>query len=155
MFVEGRNDIKVPFYIHVDVATKMIIGYAMKNKTYGEVKKAIEFVDDQHKLMYRKLERLTFDRESAIVAMQDEIEARGIRLTLKAAGQKMGLAEVPIRLIIEKTRATKAGVRANYGYITANQFCYFSVLSVVKMCVQGVEHEYMFIRLLRYCTTAM
>ena len=47
MFVEGRNDIKVPFYIHVDVATKMIIGYAMKNKTYGEVKKAIEFVDDR------------------------------------------------------------------------------------------------------------
>ena len=79
---------KIPFYVHVDVATKLIIGYALKNKTYGEVKRTIEFIDDQHKLMKCKLERLTFDRESAIVVMQEDIEARGI----KAAGQKVGLA---------------------------------------------------------------
>ena len=123
MFIEGRHDVKTPFYVHVDIATKLIIGYALKNKTYGEVKRAIEFIDDQHKLMKCKLERLTFDRESAIVVMREDIEARGIiKLTLKAAGQKVGLAEVSIRLIREKARATKAGVKAMYGYMPANQF---------------------------------
>ena len=44
--------------------------------------------------------------------MQEDIEARGIKLSLKAAGQKVGLAEVSIRYLREKARATKAGVRA-------------------------------------------
>ena len=109
-------------YIHVDVATKLIIGYSLKNKTYGDVHRAIEYVDEQHKLMGKKLERLTFDRESAIVVMQDDIEAMGIKLSLKAAGQKVGLAEISIRLMREKARATKAVVRAMSGYIPANQF---------------------------------
>ena len=122
MFIEGRHEVKTPMYIHVDVATKLIIGYSLKNKTYGEVHRAIEYVDEQHKLMGKKLERLTFDRESAIVVMQDDIEAMGIKLSLKAAGQKVGLAEVSIRLIREKARATKAGVRAMFGYMPANQF---------------------------------
>ena len=122
MFIEGRHDVKTPMYIHVDVATKLIIGYSLKNKTYGEVHRAIEYVGEQHKLMGKKLERLTFDRESAIVVMQDDIEAMGIKLSLKAAGQKVGLAEVSIRLVREKARATKAGVRAMFGYMPANQF---------------------------------
>ncbi len=122
MFIEGRNDTKTPFYVHVDVATKLIIGHALKDKTYGSVLHAIEFIDDQHKLWRRKLEQLTFDRESAIVVMQEDIEAKGIKLTLKAAGQKVGLAEVTIRLIREKARATKAGIRAMYGYVPPNQF---------------------------------
>ena len=84
--------------------------------------RANQFIDDQHKMIGKKLERLTFDRESSIVVMQEDIEARGIRLSLKAAGQKVGLAEVSIRLIREKARATKAGVRAIYGYMPANQF---------------------------------
>ncbi len=89
MFIEGRHDVKTLYmYIHVDVATKLIIGYSLKNKTYGEVHRAIEYVGEQHKLMGKKLERLTFDRESAIVVMQDDIEAMGIKLSLKAAGQK-------------------------------------------------------------------
>jgi hypothetical protein len=46
----------------------------------------------------------------------------GIELLLKAAGQKVGLAEVTVRLIREKIRATKAGVRAKYGYLPPNQF---------------------------------
>ena len=111
--IEGRNDIKTPSYVHVDVVTKLIIiGYALKDKTYGEVLHAIEYIDEQHKLAKHKLERLTFDRESSIVVMQEDIEARGIKLSLKAAGQKVGLAEVSIRLIREEARATKAGVRA-------------------------------------------
>ena len=72
--------------------------------------------------MGHRLERLTFDRESSIVAAQEDIEARGVKLILKTAGQKVGLAEVSIRLIREKTRATEAGVRAMYGFIPANPF---------------------------------
>ena len=84
---------KKPFYVHVDVATKSIIGYAMKGKTYGEALRAVEFISEQHGLMKHKLERLTFDRESSIVAMQEDIESRGTKLILRAAGQKVGLAE--------------------------------------------------------------
>ena len=84
MFIEGRHDVKTPMYIHV--------GYSLKNKTYGDVHRAIEYVDERHKLMGKKLERLTFDRESAIVVMQDDIEAMGTKLSLKAAGQKVGSA---------------------------------------------------------------
>ena len=122
MFIEGRHEVKTPFYLHVDVATKLIMGCAMKDKTYGEVVRAIEHVGEQHGLLGHKLERLTFDRESSIVAAQEDIEARGVKLILKAAGQKVGLAEVSIRLVREKARATKAGVRAMYGFIPANQF---------------------------------
>ena len=51
MFIEGRHDVKTPMYIHVDVATKLIIGYSLKNKTYGEVHRAIEYVGELHKLI--------------------------------------------------------------------------------------------------------
>ena len=59
--IEGRNDIKTPSYVHVDVVTKLIIGYALKDKTYGEVLHAIEYIDEQHKLAKHNLERLRFD----------------------------------------------------------------------------------------------
>ena len=39
---------KTPFYLHVDVATKLIMGYAMMDKTYGEVVRAIEHLGEQH-----------------------------------------------------------------------------------------------------------
>ena len=68
--------------MHVDVATKLIIGYAMKDQTYGEALRAVEFIIEQHGLVKHKNEKLTFDQESSIVAMQ----ARGVKLILKAAG---------------------------------------------------------------------
>ena len=99
MFIEGRNGVKTPFYVLVDVATKLIMGYAMTGKTYAEALRDVEFIKEQHNLLEHRLEKLTFDRESSIGAMQEDIEARGIKLILKAAGQKVGLAEVSIRLI--------------------------------------------------------
>ena len=110
MIIEGRHDLKTPTHIHVDVATKLIIGHSLKNKTYGEVYRAIKHVDEQQKLMGKKLECLTFDRESATVVIQDDVEAMSIKLRLKAAGQKIGLAEVSIRLIREKARANQFNV---------------------------------------------
>ena len=52
-----------------------------------------------------------------MVVMQDDIEAMTIKLRLKAAGQKVGFAEVSIRLIREEARVIKAGVRAMLGCI--------------------------------------
>ena len=140
--IEGRNDIKTPSYVHVDVVTKLIIGYALKDKTYGEVLHAIEYIDEQHKLAKHKLERLTFDRESSIVVMQEDIEARGIKLSLKAARQKVGLAEVSIRLIREEARATKAGVRAIYGYTPANQFNIDLCLDTISVLNRTMKDAY-------------
>ena len=142
MFIEGRHGVKIPFYVHVDVATKLIMGYAMKDKTYAEALRAVEFIREQHDLLEHKLERLTFDRESSIVAMQEDIEARGIKLILKAAGQKVGLAEVSIRLVREKARATKAGVRAMYGYIPANQFNIDLCLDTISVLNRTVKDGY-------------
>jgi hypothetical protein len=66
--------------------------------------------------------RLVFDRESALVALEPEILSSGLQLALKAAGQKVGLAEVTIRFIRKGARATKAGVRALYGYLPPMQW---------------------------------
>ena len=134
--IEGRHGLKTPFYVHVDVATKLIMGYAMKDKTYVEALRAVEFIREH------RLERLTFDRESSIVAMQEDIEARGIKLILKAAGQKVGLAEVSIRLIREKARATNAGVRAMYGYIPANEFNIDLCLDTISVLNRTVKDGY-------------
>ena len=75
------------------------MGDAMRDKTHGEMVRAIEHVGEQCGLLGHKLERLTFDRESSIVAAQEDIEARGVKLVVRAAGQKVGLAEVSIRLV--------------------------------------------------------
>jgi hypothetical protein len=55
-----------------------------------------------------------FDREPGIVPIEDKLLMNGIELKLKAIGQKVGLAEVSIRLVREKARAAKAGVRAKF-----------------------------------------
>ena len=62
-----------------------MIGYSMRDKTYGEMLRAIEYIGEQHVLMGHKLERLTFDRQSSIVAAQEDIETHGVKLILKAA----------------------------------------------------------------------
>jgi hypothetical protein len=63
-----------------------------------------------------------FGREPGIVPIEDKLLMNGVELKLKAAGQKVGLAEVSIRLVREKARATKAGVRAKFNYLPPNQF---------------------------------
>ena len=63
-----------------------------------------------------------FDQEPRIVPLEDTLLNNGIDLRLKAAGQKVGLAEVSIRMIREKARATKARIRAKFGYLPPNQF---------------------------------
>ena len=74
--------------------------------------------------------------------MEKDIEARGIKPILKAAGQRVCLAEVSIRLIREKARATKAGVSAMYGYIPANQFNLDLCLDTVSVLNRTTKDGY-------------
>jgi hypothetical protein len=122
MFVEGRAEIKTPLYVHADVKSKLIIGVPMKDKTREACLDAFKTIKSAHQVANRRLKSVVFDRESAIVALETEIIELGIELILKAAGQKVGLAEVDIRIIRIKSRSSKAGVRERYGYLPANQF---------------------------------
>jgi hypothetical protein len=123
MFIEIRpGQPKVPFYVHVDVFSHCLITSPMKGKTLDDVAHALAVIRGILLSMKRPLLRLVFDRESALVALELEIAASGLQLDLKAAGQKVGLAEVSIRFIREGARATKAGVRAMFGYMPPTQW---------------------------------
>jgi len=122
MFVEGIKNIKKPLLIHVDVCSKMMTGVPLKDKSEEVCTNAILQVKAVYARNRHELKQLVFDREPGIVPIEDELLKCGIELKLKAAGQKVGLAEVSIRLIREKARATKAGVRAKFGYLPPNQF---------------------------------
>jgi hypothetical protein len=74
---------------------------------------------------------------------KDELSKCDIELKLKAAGQKVGLTEVSIRLIREKARATKAGIRAKFGYLPPNQFnmdlCMDSIMVLNQIPKQDMD----------------
>ena len=78
------------------------------------------------------MEILIFDREQGIVPLESTLKEYGIKLFLKAAGQKVGLAEVSIRNIRVKARKTKAGVREKYKYLPSNQFN-------MDLCIDSIQ----------------
>ncbi len=122
MFVETKNNKKKPLLVHVDVCTKLITGVPLQNRTEEECTKAMLQIKSEYEIKGRTMKNLVFDREPGIVPTENELKSKGIDLILKAAGQKVGLAEVTIHLIRVKARATKAGVRAKYSYLPPNQF---------------------------------
>jgi hypothetical protein len=122
MFVETKNNVKKPLLVHVDVNTKLITSVPMTNRTEGECTKTILGIKNDYKNKGRILKSVVFDREPAVVPTEEALKEEGIELILKAAGQKVGLAELTICLIRNKGRATKAGVRAKYHYLPSNQF---------------------------------
>jgi hypothetical protein len=94
----------------------------MTNRTKTECTDAIIAVKYDYATKGRHMEELTFDREPGVVPLEVPIKEQGIELHLKAAGQKVALAEVNIRNIRVKARKTKAGVREKYKYLPPNQF---------------------------------
>jgi len=122
MFIEGLKNIKRPLMIHVDVCTKSITGPPLKDRSEETCISAIMQIKAVYARNKHDLKQLVFDREPGIVPLEDVLIENGIELRLKAAGQKVELAEVTIRLIREKARATKAGVRTKFGYLPPNQF---------------------------------
>jgi hypothetical protein len=79
------------------------------NRTKEECIKAVLQIKSEYEIEGRTIKNLVFDRDPGIVPTENELKSKGIDLILKAAGQKVGLAEVTIRLIRVKARATKAG----------------------------------------------
>jgi hypothetical protein len=122
MFVEGARDIKKPLLIHIDVCTKVITGVPLKDRSEEVCTDAIMQIKAVYARNNHQLNQLVFDCEPGIAPTEDELSKCGIELKLKAIEQKVGLAEVSIRLIREKARATKAGMRAKFGYLPPNQF---------------------------------
>jgi hypothetical protein len=122
MFIEGRGGVKQPFLVHRDVSSKCVVGAPLKDRTAASVTNAVQHVVSTHRVHGHTLKKLVFDRESAIVAAEPDIESTGVQLALKAAGQKVGIAEVTIRILREKARKSKAGVRDRYGYSPPDQW---------------------------------
>lgn len=110
MFVALKDDKKQPLMIHVDVCTKLITGIPLKNKSEEECAKALLDVKAEYQMCGQKMMQLIFDREPGIMPTETLMKAHNIELKLKTAGRKVGLAEVSIRLVRKKARATKAGV---------------------------------------------
>jgi hypothetical protein len=122
MLVETKNNVKKPLLVHVNVCMKLITGVPLQNRTEEECTKAVLQIKSEYEIDSCTMKQLVFDHEPGIVPAENELKSKSIELILKAAGQKVGLAEVTIRLIRVKARATKAGVRAKYRYLPPNQF---------------------------------
>jgi hypothetical protein len=116
------KNIKKPLMIHVDVYTKFMIGRILKDRTEDECTNAILQIKEAYVRNNYDLKQLVFDREAGIVSIEDKLPMNGIELKIKAAGQKVGLAEGSIRLVREKARATKAGLRAKFMGFGLNLF---------------------------------
>jgi hypothetical protein len=122
MFIEGAKNVKRPLLIHVNICTKYMLGKILKDRSEEECTKAILQVKEVYARNDYELKQLVFVRDPGIVPIEDKLLMNGFELKLKVAGQKVGLAEVSIRLVREKARATKAGVRAKFNYLPPNQF---------------------------------
>ena len=133
MFVEGRKDAKTPVYMHVDIKTSQLFAVPISDKTVGSLELAFDKVLAKHKASDRQLKKVIFDRESAILNLEDHLANMGVTLQCKSAGQKVGNIEVRIRHVREKARSTKAGVRERYGYLPPNQFNVFLIRDTVQV----------------------
>jgi hypothetical protein len=102
--MEMKDNVKKPLMIHVDVCTKMIVGVTLRNKSEEECIKALLDIKADYASKGWVLQKLVFEREPGIIPSQDVLNANGIELVLKAAGQKVGLAEVSIHLIWERRK---------------------------------------------------
>jgi hypothetical protein len=122
MFVEQGASLKKPLLVHVDVNTKLITSLPLNNRTEDECTKAVECIKNDYSTKGGMMKRLVFNREPAIVPAENALKGMEVELVLKVAGQKVGLAEVTIRPIHNKARASKAGVRLKYQYLPPNQF---------------------------------
>ncbi len=85
--------------------TNMVTGVPLKNRTEDEGTKGLLEIKAEYQIKWRQIKQLVFDCEP------NTLTANRIQLLFKAAGQKVGLVEVSIRLIRENARATMAVVR--------------------------------------------
>ena len=130
-----------PLLVIVDVDTKCIILTTMGSKKVENLKQSLEHVINIYKTYNNKLNNLVFDREPAVLALENWLLTQQVRLKPKAAAQKVGLAEIMIRLIKDTARTTKLSVRDNYGYTPPSCFdlelCHDTVTTINQWIRDG------------------
>jgi hypothetical protein len=99
MFIKIGHDIKKSVLINVDVATKLITAVAMKNKSKEECTAALLQVKAECLLYGHAMSMVIFDREMGMTNTKEKMKAEGVQMRFTAMGQKVGLAEVNIRII--------------------------------------------------------
>jgi Reverse transcriptase (RNA-dependent DNA polymerase) len=92
------------------------MGHKIASKSIESMKQSVRQVQGNYKQCGYTLKEIIFDRESAMVALEYDILELGIKLTLKASGQHVGLIEYTIGYLRGLCRATKNGVWDTYGY---------------------------------------
>lgn len=116
MFIDQPRGAKKPLALHVDYDTKYIIGYPLSSKSTESLQEAYLVIKGIYASNHNELNSITYDRESALMAMSGWLNQNGITVIEKAAGQHSGVAEVTISLIRSHARATKASVYDRLGY---------------------------------------
>jgi hypothetical protein len=102
---------------HIDEASKCTILYKLKLHTGEELQRAEQIIIGHHEHYNRHLKQITFDRESAIIAICDWLlGTTKIRLRLKAANQHAAKIEIENRLLKQTSAAIKAGAMDRFGY---------------------------------------
>ena len=122
MFLENAKGGTDPALLMVDLTSRCMLGYVVEGRTTFHIKGAFDKVMSAYQEHGYKLKVLKFDRESAVVSLCDHLRASGITPKLNAAGQKVGEAEVSIRIIKDRMRSTYYGIRQKYNYLLPKLF---------------------------------
>ena len=78
------------------------------------------------------MEKIIFDREPGIVPLETTLKEYGIELFLKAAGQKVGLAEVKYGIFVSKHGRPKQVYAKNVSIYLQISKTWIFVLTVFK-----------------------
>jgi hypothetical protein len=122
MFIDNGDKPKIPALLFVDEGCGEMMFVPLRSKTTESLERAFDLVQANYHQYGHTLKHLTFDRESALLSAEPHLQDIGVQTEFKAAGQKVGLAEVSIRYVRESARATKAGVRDRWGYKVPDAF---------------------------------
>ena len=139
MFIDNGNKPKMPALLFVDVGSGELMFVPMKSKSVESLERSFDLIKANYTQFGHKLRNLTFDRESALLSAEPHLQSLGIHVDFKAAGQKVGLAEVSIRYVRESARATKAAVRDTWGYRVPDVFNVDLVADTVCTLNRGIK----------------
>jgi hypothetical protein len=94
--INGPKGIKIPMLHYIDESSKCTILCKLKRHTEEELQRAERIIIGPHE--HYHLKQITFDRESAIIAIRDWLlGTMKIRLRLKAAYQHAAKTEIEDR----------------------------------------------------------
>ena len=141
MFLENAKGGTDPALLMVDLTSRCMLGYVVEGRTTFHIKGAFDKVMSAYQEHGHKLRVLKFDRESAVVSLCDHLRGSGITPKLNAAGQKVGEAEVSIRIIKDRMRSTYYGIRQKYNYLLPKLFFKDLFIDSIKTQNLIVRHD--------------